>query len=281
MTFSDFKVLPIHLERLNKAGDKHKYDHGHAVFVSGAYGQGGAIRLAARAGLRVGAGLVTVLSDTKSQSQHVARLDAVMVKTFQDAKDFGQRLSDLKPDAVGIGPNLGLERAHQEQIRQVLSLECPVCLDADALTVLSQAVDMKVHADAVLTPHEGELRRLVPEDYAQTRDRARLAQAVARKYGCTVLFKGAETIVMRPDGTGTCVRPSGPWSAWLATAGSGDVLTGLITGLMARGFVPFDAAALGAALHLRCAELIGPGLIAEDLPDAVPAVLRAMLAKAP
>lgn len=127
-------------------------------------------------------------------------------------------------------------------------------------------------------PIEGELRRLIPDAFAKTTCRVSLAQTAAYSTGCNVLFKGPDTVASRPNGECVVVS-SQPFqhAAWLATAASGDVLSGMITGLMARRFHAFDAAALGAQLHLQCADAVGPGLIAEGIPGAPPRVISKCL----
>jgi NAD(P)H-hydrate repair Nnr-like enzyme with NAD(P)H-hydrate dehydratase domain len=138
------------------------------------------------------------------------------------------------------------------------------------------------HSQVIMTPHDGEMRRLIPDAFDQTTCRVSLAQIVARRFECIILFKGAKTIIARPDGACVMINSTAFESAaWLATAGSGDVLSGFITGLMARGFGAFEAAALGAHLHVLCADDIGPGLIAEDIPNALPGVIRKIISNAP
>ena len=276
----NYRLTPQHRRMLGKSGAAHKYDHGHAVVVSGPPGQGGAARLAARGALRMGAGLVSVFTSPEGQPEHAARLDAIMVKSHKSGT-FAEQLSALKPSAICTGPNLGLDQTSAEQLFETLSLELPMCLDADAITHIARAPDRLGGISlsrSVMTPHEGELRRLIPEAFERTSCRTTLARTAARKMGCCVLFKGPDTIIARPDGGCVIVR-SGPYphAAWLATAGSGDVLSGFVTGLMARGFEAFDATALGAHLHLQAAQQVGPGLIAEDLPEALPAVLAQIL----
>jgi hydroxyethylthiazole kinase-like uncharacterized protein yjeF len=265
---SEFKITPDHLNILNKSGERHKYDYGHAVIVSGPQGQGGAARLAARGALRIGAGVVSVFTSRDAQAEHAAHLNAVMVKTYTDETNFADQLRALAPTAICIGPNLGLDDASQSKLIAVLSLKVPLCLDADAIKPVASA-------QIVMTPHEGELRRLIPDAFNQTTCRITLAKIAAKTMGCVVLFKGSDTLVARPNGDCTVVK-SKPFkhAAWLATAGCGDVLSGMITGLMARGFDAFDAAALSTKIHLECAEIIGPGLIAEDIPKAIPSVLK-------
>ena len=278
---SVFKVTGDHLNRLLKSGDRHKYDYGHAIVVSGPPGQSGAARLAARGALRIGAGVVSVFCSEACKGENAARLDAIMVKTYREAQGFIDQLSTLRPSAICIGPNLGLDPENRQRLIDILSLGVPLCLDADAITLVAQdpqPISAAMHPQVVMTPHEGELRRLIPKSFTQTTWRITLAQTAAQTLDCTVLFKGSDTIIARPNGHCTVVS-SKPFAhaAWLATAGSGDVLSGMITGLLAKGFDAFDAAALGAHLHLHCAETIGPGLIAEDIPEALPAVLTRCL----
>ncbi|EEB86121.1 YjeF C-terminal domain family protein [Roseobacter sp. GAI101] len=275
---SEFRITRDHLKRLMKSGDRHKYDYGHAVVVSGPPGQSGAARLAARGALRVGAGLVSVFCLDACKGENAARLDAIMVKAYPDDDGFADGLSTLRASAVCIGPNLGLDWESHGKLLDILSLGIPLCLDADAITLIAQdpePIKAVMHPQVVMTPHEGELRRLIPDVFARTTCRVSLAVSAAQTMKCTVLFKGTDTIVAQPNGDHSVVSSQGfAHAAWLATAGSGDVLSGIITGLIAKGFDVSDAASLGANLHLRCAEKFGPGLIAEDLPEALPAVLR-------
>jgi hydroxyethylthiazole kinase-like uncharacterized protein yjeF len=276
-----FSITADQARRLNKRGDQHKHEHGHAVIISGPAGQGGAARLAAYGALRIGAGLVSVFCSHQSVSEHAARLDAVMVKPFDGQSGLEEQLLALKPAAVCVGPNFGLGADSRSKLIQTLPVPIPICLDADAITLLAREPDLirsSTQSQVVMTPHEGELRRLIPHAFDQTTCRITLAKTAAQEFGCVVLFKGETTIVAQPDGY--CVAIDSrtfKYATWLATAGSGDVLSGLITGLMARGFEAFEAAAVGAHIHVQCADAIGPGLIAEDIPHAVPSVLRRII----
>ena len=173
---------------------------------------------------------------------------------------------------------LGLDAAAKRTLVDTLAQTCPICIDADAITLLSEAtggIDPAAHGQNVMTPHEGELRRFIPAAFEQTTCRVTLATLAAAKANCVVLFKGVDTIIAAPTGEFTTVS-SRPFqhAGWLATAGSGDVLSGFITGLLARGLDAFEAASVAAQLHLHCAEAFGPGLVAEDIPEMVPRVLR-------
>jgi hydroxyethylthiazole kinase-like uncharacterized protein yjeF len=275
---SAFQMTDAQWKSLCKSGERHKYDYGHAVIISGPAGQGGAARLAARGALRIGAGLVSVVCHSGAKAEHAGQLNAIMVKPFETVNEVPQRLVDIKTDAICIGPNLGLDQAAQNLLARCLSASLPMCLDADVISLMADvALDLPVvsNAQSVLTPHAGELRRYIPEFFDTTRCRTALACHAAEKAGCVVLFKGSETVVAAPDGRAAVVSSGARTHAgWLATAGSGDVLAGFVTGLLARGFDAFDAATIATELHFRCADQFGPGLIAEDIPEMLPLVLR-------
>lgn len=263
--------------RLSKAAQAHKYGHGHALVLSGGVGRGGAARLAARAALRVGAGLVTVGCPPAALSENAAQLEAVMLTPVRDAAALRDLLSEPRLGALCLGPGLGLARA-RDLVPRATEARRPMVLDADALTAFSEAPDdlfMALHDACVLTPHAGEFARLFPDlDLA---DPVAAVRAAAARAGCTVLLKGRATLIASSDGrAGLHAAAYGREAPWLATAGAGDVLAGLVTGLLARGMEPFDAAAIAAWLHVEAARGFGPGLIAEDLPDLLPQVLRAL-----
>jgi hydroxyethylthiazole kinase-like uncharacterized protein yjeF len=273
-----FDMTDDHWQALGKSGDAHKHLYGHAAVVSGPSGQGGAARLAARGALRIGAGAVSVVCPADAVAEHAAQLNAIMVKPYADNAGLSDRLTAIKLQAISIGPNLGLTPASHLLLAQALSLELPMCIDADAITLMANGADPLPNISnpqTVLTPHEGELRRFIPETFATTSCRVSLAQSAAEKAGSVVLFKGPDTVVAAPD-QGPIIVSSEKFkhASWLATAGSGDVLAGFVTGLLARGFDPFEAACLATELHFRCADAFGSGLIAEDLPEMLPTILR-------
>lgn len=271
-----------------RGSDAHKFTHGHALILSGGPGQGGAARLVARAALRIGAGLVTLGCPPEAMAENAARLEAVMLRPLTTLHGV---LADRRITALCLGPGMGTNEAKAGLLAQALGPETarPVVLDADALTLLASHRDLfaLLHKDCVLTPHGGEFARLFPDIAAKLAAPATKGLAfskldacreAAARAGCVVLFKGADTVIAAPDGRAAIHAATGLRAApWLATAGSGDVLAGLIAGLMARGFAPFDAACTGAWLHVEAARQFGPGLIAEDLPDQIPAVLRGLL----
>lgn len=256
----------------------HKYDHGHALILAGPATRGGAARLAARAALRIGAGLVTLGAPRDALAENAARLDAVMLREIGEAGQLRAALADRRISAVLMGPGLGRDRA--ADLRAAVEGGPGLVLDADALDG-----DLGPLPDrCVLTPHGGEFARLCPDLAARLEaapqtgpafSRLDAARQAAARFKAVVLLKGPDTAIAAPDGLAAIHAARGQRAApWLATAGSGDVLAGLITGLLARGVDPFDAAGAAAWLHVEAALRVGPGLIAEDLPEALPAVLR-------
>jgi NAD(P)H-hydrate epimerase len=258
--------------------DGQKYGRGHCVVVSGAAHATGAARLAARGALRVGAGLVSVASPMDAVSVNAAALTAIMVKPFAGAAGLGDLLKDKRLNSVVIGPGCGVGAATRDMVRTVLATKAAAVLDADALTSFKDdpgAMLSLLREPAVLTPHEGEFERVFPGLLAKSQSRIEAVRAAAAAAKCTVLLKGADTAIAAPDGR-VVINTNAPPS--LATGGSGDVLAGLIGGLMAQGMASFQAAQAAAWLHGAAATQFGPGLIAEDLPEMLPAVLRALQA---
>ncbi len=268
---------------LAKTEAAHKYSHGHALILAGGPGKGGAARLAARAALRVGAGLVTLAAPQAALAENAAQLTAVMLTALPDAYTLRGHLADSRITALCLGPGLGMARA-LDMVPAALWGKRPTLLDADALTAHEgdpSALFQALHPAVVLTPHLGEFRRLFPDlaDHLEsgTLTRIEATRHAADRSGATVLLKGAQTCIAHPSGEAALHSASGATAApWLATAGSGDVLAGLITGLMARGLPPFEAACAGTWLHAAAARSFGPGLIAEDLPEELPKVFRAL-----
>jgi hydroxyethylthiazole kinase-like uncharacterized protein yjeF len=240
--------------------------------VSGGPLNTGAARLAARAGLRVGAGLVKVLCPPAAAPIVAGALEAVMVEAFTSPEALEALAEPM--DAVVIGPAAGLNEATVQNLAALARTGAALVVDADALTIFKgRGVDLfaSLDRDDVLTPHEGEFERVFPGLLANGREAA--AGEAARQSGAHVVLKGAQTVIAAPDGR-TCVNPNG--SPWLATAGSGDVLAGLIGGLVAQGMPTFDAASAAVWMHAAAAERFGPGLIAEDLPHLIPSILTAL-----
>ncbi|MEP0154128.1 NAD(P)H-hydrate dehydratase [Pseudophaeobacter sp.] len=265
----------------------HKYNHGHALVLSGGHGKTGAARLAARGALRVGAGLVTLGSPRSAMFENAAQLTAIMLHQIDGAHGVSELLEDKRLNAVCLGPGLGRGMDTQAVVIAALKAQRATVLDADALTRFErnpQVLFDLLHEQCVLTPHGGEFAKLFPDLAAKLAQRPQTGPAyskvdatreAAARAGCVVLFKGADTVIADP--TGRCSVNSAQYdraAPWLATAGAGDVLAGFITGLLARGMSPKAAVEAGAWLHVECAREFGPGLISEDLPEQLPAVLR-------
>ncbi|QXT38962.1 NAD(P)H-hydrate dehydratase [Gymnodinialimonas ceratoperidinii] len=266
----------------------HKYDNGHALVVSGGPSKTGAARLAARAALRIGAGLVTVASPPTALAENAMQLTAIMTRRCGGAAGLSEILEDARFTALCLGPSLGVGEQTRAMVRAALGPRF-VVLDADALTSFEEDPSELFEAIAavgepervILTPHGGEFGRLFPDENAalDAGDISKLdaVREAAQRSGAVVLLKGADTVIASPDGRSSihaahCAR-SVPW---LATAGAGDVLAGLIAGLAARSDDLHRAAADATWLHVEAARAFGPGLIAEDLPEMVPRVLRDM-----
>jgi NAD(P)H-hydrate epimerase len=256
--------------------EAHKYDRGHCVVVSGPAHATGAARLAARGALRVGAGLVSVASPTAAVEVNAVELTAIMVKPFEGVEGLARLLEDKRFNSVVLGPGAGVGAETRAMVDRVLATQAAAVLDADALTSFKddpKALYLLLREPCVLTPHEGEFERIFPGLLRRSSTRIEAARAAAATARCTVLLKGADTVIAAPDGRAAINGHAPPE---LATAGSGDVLAGMIGGLMAQGVDSFKAAAMAAWLHGEAAYRFGPGLISEDLPEQLPHVLAAL-----
>jgi NAD(P)H-hydrate epimerase len=249
--------------------ESNKYKRGQVLVVGGA-AMTGAARLAARAAARVGAGLVTLASPTQAIPIYAADLAALVVRPMDDIGDFSALLEDRRRNCVLLGPGNGADAACRARVEAALAAGKKCVLDADALTVFADAPDAlfsRLAPDAVLTPHDGEFKRLFPDLVGSRLARARAAAARAN---AVVLLKGADTVVAHPDGRASICDTAPPF---LATAGAGDVLAGLVAGLVAQGMPSFEAASAAVYLHAACARTAGPGLVADDLAACLPRVL--------
>lgn len=258
--------------------DANKYDRGHAAIVSGPRLRTGAARLAARAALRSGAGLVTMLSPTDACDENAAHVSAVMLREADGAAAIGDILKDRRFKAALIGPAAGVGPGTKDSVLTILKSAAGAVLDADALTSFETdpaALFAALRVEDVLTPHGGEFARLFPD--LDVEKRLRAAREAAARAKAVVVLKGADTVIAAPDGR-AAINSNAPF--WLATAGSGDILAGFIAGLRAQGLPGFEAAAAGAWMHGAAGQVAGPGLIAEDLPDALQQVFTALFAPA-
>lgn len=260
------------------SADGHKYVRGHAVVMSGPAHATGAARLAATAALRAGAGLVSVAGAKAALPVLSAALTAVMVREAGTADGLKKLLADVRMNALLLGPAQGVGKATRACVEAAVAARRALVLDADAISSFSEASGtlakllQSLSVPAVLTPHDGEFARLFARDVdvlsaGSKVERVRLA---AKKLGAVVVLKGADTVVAAPDGKAAIADNAPPW---LATAGSGDVLAGIVTGLLAQRMPPFEAAAAAVWLHGEAASEAGVGMIAEDLPSALRPVL--------
>lgn len=252
------------------AAGGHKYDRGQLI-VLGGVDMTGAARLAAEAGMRAGAGVCTVVSAMKTKEIYLKGAPHVMFEPYRKLADFSQHMTDTRRTAAVMGPGAGRDKALRRAVISTLQLNKPLVLDADALNVFegrSEELFGALHERCVLTPHDGEFSRLFPDLKGERVERV---VAGAKRAGCVLLLKGPETIIAAPDGR--CVV-SDHATPWLATAGAGDVLAGIIGGLLAQGMDSFLAACAGAWIHGDAAIRFGPGLTAPDIIAGIPAVLR-------
>ena len=259
--------------------ESHKYTRGHALIAGGAV-MTGAARLAARAAARLGAGLVTVAAPAAAFPIYAGGLTGVIVRKATGVDAFRALLADRRRNAVLIGPGAGVGDETREMTLAALNMGKRAVIDADALTVFADnppalfaAIGTAGVPTPVLTPHEGEFARLFDRAGSKL-DRARRAAATA---GAVIVLKGSDTVIAAPDGR-AAINANAPPE--LATAGSGDVLAGMVLALLAQGMPEFEAAAAAVWLHAEAGRRFGPGLVAEDLIEAMPAVLAALKASA-
>nr|WP_319382338.1 NAD(P)H-hydrate dehydratase [uncultured Roseibium sp.] len=261
------------------SADGHKYSRGHAVVFSGPMSATGAARLSAGAALRAGAGLVTLASPPDAMMVNACHLTAVMLKKVGDGDAIREFLADARLNALLVGPGYGVGAQTREVVAELLGTGRALVLDADALTSFTEDPGVlfsqtgKARVPVVLTPHEGEFSRLFPDIEG---DRLWRARQAAKTSDAIVILKGADTVIASPDGRAAINSNAPPW---LATAGSGDVLAGIVTGLLAQGVPAFEAACQAVWLHGEAGGQAGPGLIAEDLASALRPAIASLVDK--
>jgi hydroxyethylthiazole kinase-like uncharacterized protein yjeF len=253
--------------------ESYKYTRGE-VLILGGEAITGASRMTALAASRAGAGMVTLAAPAKVWTIYAASLMNAIVRSFDGPADFAAMLADARRNVIAIGPGAGVDAATRDYVLAALATRRAVVLDADALTVFAEAPEelfSAIEGPCVMTPHAGEFRRLFHVDG----DKLHRTRDAARQSGAVVVLKGPDTVIAAPDGRAIINSNAPPQ---LATGGSGDVLTGFVAALLAQGMAPFEAAAAAVWLHAAAAAAFGVGLVAQDLPDALPGVLRKLQA---
>jgi len=257
--------------------DGNKHDRGHAVIYGGPMHSAGATKIAARCALRCGAGLVSIACDQDALPVYAASFEAVMTKLTKSAEEFSQLIQGDRVKSVLVGPGAGVTQQTKEIVLSALKHRKSCILDADALSVFSdnpQSLFDAIQSSCILTPHQGEFERLFGKLIHSDDQLLRAKQAASLSHAL-VIYKGFNTIIATPDGRSTINTNATPY---LATAGTGDALAGICAGLLAQGMPAFEAACAAVWLHAEVASHFGPGLIAEDIADGLPAVLKAILA---
>lgn len=295
-TFENTPELWLHYLP-SPAIDTHKYKRGHVCVFSGGPSATGAARLSAMAAARSGAGAVTLLSPGDAMQVNAAHLTSIMLRKADTIDEVGEFINDRQHTSFVLGPGFGGgEKARNFALRLLMQdrhydfermgLFGGVVLDADGLTSFRDAPDVLFEAAhrtfapaLVLTPHEGEFARLFP-DIAKSKKQSKVAKAraAAVRANAVIVYKGADTVIAAPDGRAAINANGAPW---LATAGSGDVLAGIVAALLAQGMRAFHAACAAVWIHAEAGKRFGPGLIAEDLPLALVPVLRELVESQP
>ncbi len=254
----------------------HKYSRGHTLAISGGLDKSGAARLMAKAALRIGAGLVTIACPFETLPAHAAHSDAIMLTQLDCAQDLERILGDERINAISVGPGLDPDNTTRDLVKLILKSRRSVVLDAGALTAFTQKPEelfdaIKTRsAPTILTPHDGEFARLFP-DLASENDKLAKTISAAERADATIVLKGPDSVIASANGNASISNNAPPW---LATAGSGDVLCGMIAGLLAQGMAEFEAACAGVWFHGEAGKVAGPGLISSDLEQALRKVIQ-------
>jgi ADP-dependent NAD(P)H-hydrate dehydratase / NAD(P)H-hydrate epimerase len=261
-----------HFPRLRP--EYNKYDRGYVVIGGGGISSTGAARISARCALRSGAGLVSVACDAESLPIYAASMQAVMTKLINNTQEFAKLIEDRKVTAVALGSGAGVTEKTKEFVLVTLAKKKSMVIDADAISVFSDNPHLlfsSIKSPCTLTPHEGEFKRLFGELVSKDGTREARTQQAAKLSGAVVILKGTNTVIAAPDGR-VVVNYDAP--SYLASAGTGDALAGICAGLLAQGMPFFEAGCAGVWLHTQAALKFGVGLIAEDIADLLPTVLK-------
>ncbi|MEP3419814.1 MAG: NAD(P)H-hydrate dehydratase [Lentilitoribacter sp.] len=254
----------------------HKYSRGHALSVSGGLDKSGAARLMAKAALRMGAGLVTIACPSETMSAHAARTDAIMLTKMDNEDELSNILDDKRINAVCVGPGLDPNEQTRSFVKIILNTDKSVVLDAGALSAFSDKPSTLCglirtrSSPTILTPHDGEFERLFPE-LISTQDKVKRTKVASETSSATVVLKGPDTVIAKSSDNAAITNNAPPW---LATAGSGDVLCGLIAALLAQGMPEFEAACTGVWFHGEAGTQAGPGIISSELEKALKTVIE-------
>lgn len=248
-----------------------KYTRGYSVIVGG-FPMTGASRLASLAAARIGSGITTLIVPDVAFNIYASQVLSIIVRPFNKFDEFNHHIQDPRIQCFLIGPGLGITEDSEAQVISLLKMQKPIVLDADAISIFAAKLPLlakHIKSPCVMTPHEGEFQRL----FELSADRIKSVQSAAKSINAVIVLKGSETIIAAPNGN-TIINKNAP--AILATGGSGDVLAGMMTGLISQGMPVFDAAAAAVWIHAEAANQFGLGLIADDLPNMIPAALKAL-----
>jgi NAD(P)H-hydrate epimerase len=251
-----------------------KYDRGHAVIGGGGIASTGAAKIAARCALRSGSGLVSVACDMESLPIYAASFQAVMTKPVGNVQEFVKLIDDKRVTAVSLGSGAGVSKKTKDFVLAALAENKPLVLDADAISVFSDSPNLlfsAIKSPCIMTPHEGEFKRLFGRLVEEGDSKSARAKKAAKLSGAVVVLKGFNTVIAAPDGRSAINNNATPY---LASAGTGDALAGICVGLLAQGMPAFEAACAGIWLHAEAASRFGAGLIAEDIAELLPEILR-------
>lgn len=258
-----------------------KYDRGHVVIGGGGIASTGAAKIAARCALRSGVGLVSVACDRESLPVYAASFQAVMTKPVENKKDFSHLIEDKRVTAVSLGSGAGVSEKTKEFVLAALAKNKPLVLDADAISVFANIQHLlfpAIKSPCIITPHEGEFKRLfgklIVDSGSDIESRLIRAKKAAELSGAVIILKGFNSIITAPDGRVAVNYNATPY---LASAGTGDALTGICAGLLAQAMPAFEAACAAVWLHSEAASRFGAGLIAEDIADLLPCILQKII----